>query len=231
MSELEKRQDCQVCSFKTMLFSTLEKEELGKLNACKVQHQFRKGELICSEGAPIDSIIYVHDGLIKLHKRISDSQSQIISIARPFDFVGLISVFSKTEYFYSMTAIEDSAVCFISKKCFLQEISQNGKFALDIITRMSKINDDVLEAKFALSGKNLRGRIAYILLDFANNIYKSSEFELPVSRREIAELIDMRTENVIRVMSEFRQDGIIKTNGHGIEIIKPEILRKISEAG
>lgn len=231
MSEIEKMQDCQICSFKTLLFSTLEKEELGKLNACKEQFHFKKGEVVCREGDPINSIIYVHKGLIKLHKQISDSQSQIISIAKPFDFVGLISVFSKTEYFYSMTAIEDSSVCFISKKCFLNEISQNGKFALDIITRMSKINDDVLESKFALSSKNLRGRIAYILLDFANNIYKSNEFELPVSRREIAELIDMRTENVIRVMSEFRLDGIIKINGHIIEIINPEMLKKISDMG
>jgi len=229
--ETAKTPDCQMCSFKTLLFGTLAKEELGKLSGCKEQHLFKKGELVCREGDPIDSIIYVHEGLIKLHKRISPTQSQIISIAKPFDLVGLISVFSKTEYFYSMTAIEDSAVCYISKACFVNEIRENGKFALDVIMRMSKINDDVLESKFALSKKNLRGRIAHILLDFANNIYRSNEFTLPVSRREIAELIDMRTENVIRVMSEFRQDGIIKINGHILEIINPEMLQKISEAG
>jgi len=89
----------------------------------------------------------------------------------------------------------------------------------------------VLESKFALSSKNLRGRIAYILLDFANNIYKSNEFVLPISRREIAELIDMRTENVIRIMSEFRKDGLIKINGHIIEVINPEMLLKVSDAG
>jgi len=231
MSEKIKSPDCQICSFKSLLFNSLAQDELFKLNSCKEQFEFKKGEVVVREGDPIGSIIYVHNGLIKLHKRVNESQGQIISIAKPFDFVGLLSVFSKTEYFYSITAIEDSSVCFISKECILHEIENNGKFALDIIKRMSNITDDVLESKFALSNKNLRGRIAYILLDFANNIYKSNEFELPVSRREIAELIDMRTENVIRIMSEFRKDNIIKINGHTIEIINPEMLQKVSDVG
>jgi len=201
------------------------------MSSCKEQFNFAKGEIVCHEGQPIESIIYIHKGLIKLHKRISDTQSQIVSIAKPFDFVGLLSVFSKTNFFYSITAIEDSSVCFINKACLVDEINRNGKFALDIISKMSKITDDVLESKFALSGKNLRGRIAHILLDFSNNIYKNSEFNLPISRREIAELIDMRTENVIRIMSEFRKDGIIKINGHSIEIMNKDMLEKVSSAG
>jgi len=231
MGEKIESPNCQICSFRSLLFDSLKKDELFKLNTCKEQFTFKKGEVVCREGEPIGSIIYVHLGLIKLHKRVNDSQSQIISIAKPFDFVGLLSVFSKTEYFYSITAIEDSSICFITKDCILNEIKENGKFALDILTRMSRITDDVLESKFALSNKNLRGRIAYILLDFANNIYKSNEFELPISRREIAELIDMRTENVIRIMSEFRKDGIIKINGPTIEIINPDMLQKVSDAG
>ena len=59
----------------------------------------------------------------------------------------------------------------------------------------------------------------------------SNKFVLPISRREIAELIDMRTENVIRIMSEFRKDGLIKINGHIIEVINPEMLLKVSDAG
>jgi CRP-like cAMP-binding protein len=231
MSELIKAPDCQFCSFKSLLFSSLENDGLQKLNRCKDQFRFKKGEVIVQEGDEIKSIIYLHKGLMKLHKRVNETQSQIISIAKPFDFVGLLSVFSNSNFLYSISAIEDSSVCFISKECMQDEIARNGNFAQDIINRMSKTTDDVLQNKFSLSNKNLRGRIAYTLLDFAENIYQKNEFELPISRREIAELIDMRTENVIRIMSEFRKDGIIKINGHIIEIINPDMLRKISDAG
>ncbi len=231
MSEKTKAPDCKSCTFRSLLFSQIGIEGLNKLNSCKDQYSFKRGEVICKEGNQIDSILYLHKGLVKLHKSINETQSQIISIAKPFDFVGLLSVFSNNYYLYSITAIEDSSVCFIAKECFKNELMNNGRFAYDILTRISKITDDVVESKFSLSKKHLRGRIAHILLDFSDNIYKKREFELPVSRREIAELIDMRTENVIRIMSEFRKDGLIKINGHSIEIVKPDMLHKISEAG
>jgi CRP/FNR family transcriptional regulator len=201
------------------------------MNTCKEQYRFKKGDIVCNEGDTIESIIYINQGLIKLHRRVNESQSQILSISKPGSFIGLLSVFSKDKFQYSLTAIEDSSVCYISKVCILNEISTNGKFALDIITKISKAADEIMEMKFALSKKRLRGRIAHILLDFAENIYNRYEFEMPVSRGEMAELIDMRTENVIRIMSEFRSDEIIKTNGRKIEISKPDILKKISKSG
>ena len=56
-------------------------------------------------------------------------------------------------------------------------------------------------------------------------------FELPVSRREIAEYIGMTTENVIRTLSEFRRDKLIKINGKEIEIADYDTLEKISNFG
>ncbi len=223
--------DCSVCNFKSLFFEALHEAGLKKLNSCKSQFDFKKGDIICNEGETIDSIIFLNRGLIKLHKKVSDTQSQILSIARPMDFIGLLSVFSKEQFHYSLTAIEDSSVCYINRECIIHEISANGKFALDVITKISKAADEVLEHKFTLSKKRLRGRIAHILLDFAENIYKNYQFTLPVSRSEIADLIDMRTENVIRIMSEFRADEIIRTNGHELEILKPEALKKISKNG
>ena len=201
------------------------------MSTCKDQYIFKKGEMISNEGDEITSVIYIHKGLIKLHKFVSEGHSQIISIARPNDFVGLLSVFSNNTNIYSITAIEDSWVCFIDKKCMKEEILSNGSFAMDIINRMSKITDEVLLAKLSINTRNLRGRIAYILLDFAEKIYNNNVFDLPVSRKEIAELIDMRIENVIRTMSEFRKDKLIKINGPSIEILDPEMLHKISNAG
>jgi CRP/FNR family transcriptional regulator len=54
---------------------------------------------------------------------------------------------------------------------------------------------------------------------------------LPVSRKEIAELIGMTTENVIRILSEFRKEKIIKINGKEIEIVDFERLKMISDRG
>ena len=96
---------------------------------------------------------------------------------------------------------------------------------------MSKMNDDIIENRFEISRKNLRGRIAYILIYFSNHIYQTDDFDMPISRREIAELIQMTTENVIRILSEFRKDGIIKIDGKRIYLLEPERLENICKLG
>jgi CRP/FNR family transcriptional regulator len=56
-----------------------------------------------------------------------------------------------------------------------------------------------------------------------------NEFELPISRREIAEYIGMTPENVIRTLSEFRKDKIIKIFAKDILIADKKRLENISE--
>lgn len=94
-----------------------------------------------------------------------------------------------------------------------QLIRQNGDFALNFMEKISKVSNDVINTPLKINTKQLKGRIAYIPMFFAEHIYSKDEFELPVSRKEIAQLIDMNTENVIRIFPKFRKDGLIDIEG------------------
>ena len=61
--------------------------------------------------------------------------------------------------------------------------------------------------------------------------FTGDHFDLPVSRKEIGELIGMTTENVIRIFSEFRQDGIISINGKSITILNKKNLHTLEKNG
>ena len=56
-------------------------------------------------------------------------------------------------------------------------------------------------------------------------------FDLPVSRKEIADYIGMSTANVIRTLSDFKKDGIIKVFGKTIEIVDINKLEILSKRG
>jgi len=201
------------------------------VNLNKEEIFIEKGEVICQEGEEIKYLVYMKEGLVKLYKTGAGRTQQIISIATPRDFIGLLSVFSNTEYIYSLAALEDSSLCMIDINVIKKIILQNGKFALSLIEKMNRISDVVLSNKVELGIKQLRGRIAHILLMFAGQVYESDIYELPVSRKEIGELIDMRTENVVRILSEFRKDQLIGIEGKKIEIKNKPMLEKISELG
>ena len=223
--------DCVNCELKSAFFQSFNESELALFCNRKVEKAYPKGELIISEGDEIKDFTYLKSGLIKLFKTNSSGKDQIITIAEPFDFVSLLSTFSDTHYNYSVSALEDSVICSLDLKEVKKFAMENGLFSFNLMEKMSKTSDKIILDSLEIRNRHLRGKVAYILLKFGIKIYNSMVFELPVSRREIAEYIGMTTENVIRTLSEFRRDKLIRINGKEIEIMDVETMKKISSFG
>ena len=223
--------NCEECQLKPLFFNHVPKDHLGLICSQKLETHHIGGESIINEGDPIEHFIYLKSGLVKLTRKTNENKEQIISFGKPFDFVSLLSVFSSNTYNYSVTAVENSVTCILDLSTIKRMAQDNGKFALDLMMHISEATDRIILDNMEIKKKHLRGRIAHILLYFSKNIYNSNNFELPVSRREIAEYIGMTTENVIRSLSEFRKDRILKIFGKQIEIIDLKRLEDLSSHG
>lgn len=213
------------------MFEFMDQEIQEEICASKKEIHYKKGEKIIILGQEIIDFAYIKTGLVKLHQIKPNHRDTIIYIAQPYDFVTLLTIFSETKYKYSLTAIEDTDVCFFNFNIIKQLTLSNPRFAFGLITKMSSVSDKIITLYTEINQKNLRGRIAFILLKFSREIYSNQSFTLPITRKEMAELIGMTTENVIRILSEFNKDGIIEIKGKQIEIIQLDWLEKISEKG
>lgn len=222
---------CEKCQLKSLFFSHVNMEEMTNICDIKIERQYSKGESITNEGDSINEFLYMKEGLVKLSKADARGKDQIISFSKPFDFVSLLSVFSSDTYKYSVTAIEDTTVCSLDLQTVKKYAQENAMFTMDLIAHISGATDKILLDNLDIKRKQLKGRIAHVLLYFSDYIYHKDEFELPISRREIAEYIGMTTENVIRTLSEFRKDNIIKIFGKDILIADKKRLKSISEFG
>lgn len=231
MSELLDISRCTECAFRSLLFDKLEFEELSKMNESKNEIKYAKGERILIEGKKIKEFVYLKNGLVKLSKKTENDKDHIISIAKPKTFIGFLTVFSHDTYQYSLTALEETTLCFIDIHVVKNIIKENGTFALDVLAKISQVSDDIIHRRVNICSKQLRGRIAYLLIFFSKEIYLNTKFNLPLTRKEFGELIDMSTENVIRILSEFRKDELIHIDGSKIEITNFESLDKISRFG
>ena len=223
--------DCNNCPYKGLVFNKLGNSELQFLDTSRKEVIFEKGDILAEEGDIIEEFLYLKSGLLKVYRKGRGNKDQIIRIANSSDFVSLLSMFSNKTYKYSLSALEDSEVCIISADKIKEIVKTNGEFALDIISRMSYTYDEIIDSTYRIRQKQLRGRIADILLYFSEKVYFKKQFDLPLSRREIAELINMTTENVIRILSEFRKDKIIRIDKKTIEILDIERLQRINTTG
>jgi CRP-like cAMP-binding protein len=223
--------DCENCEFREVVFSTLDEQNILELCQYKEERSYHKGEIINLEGEKITDFKYLKNGLVKLFRRSTNGEEQVITITRPFEFVSNMSIFSEERYKYSVSALEDSVVCSVSLDFIKNLFLKNGGFAIGLLTKISSINDKIINQTLDIRQKNLAGRVAYVVLYFTREIYNSRIFDIPVSRKEIADYIGMSTANVIRTLSDFKKDGIIKVFGKTIEVVNIEKLEIISKRG
>ena len=231
MNEKKKPCICVDCEFRDVVFKFLDDSSIDEMCNHKEEQFFHKGEVINHEGEKINTFKYLKSGLVKLYRRTPTGEEQVITITRPFEFVSNMSIFSEERYQYSVSAVEDSVVCMVKLEFIKELFLKNGAFAMGLLTKISMINDKIITQTLDIRQKNLVGRVAYVLLYFTKEIYKSRVFDLPVSRKEIADYIGMSTANVIRTLSDFKKEGIIRVFGKTIEVVDLEKLEVISKRG
>jgi CRP/FNR family transcriptional regulator len=222
---------CTVRSDKCDCFEKLTEDDLALMEDNQVQIKYRKGEMICKHGTFASHVIYLQKGLIKVYLE-GDNESLILKIIPAGNLINLSSILKDNNIFhYSALAYEDTEAILIDINIFRQIINTNVAFASSIIDILCENSLQTFGRFFSLTHKQLYGRLADIILCLAERIFKSNDFELNLSRKELAELSGMSTESVIRMLKKFKDDGIISMNGKTISIKNHDMLMQISTFG
>ena len=81
-----------------------------------------------------------------------------------------------------------------------------------------------------IAQKSVKERLAEILLHLKDEFGVNNEeiININLTREELANLIGTATESVIRLLSEFKADGIIELQGRKIRIKNAAKLKKLS---
>jgi CRP/FNR family transcriptional regulator len=222
---------CVVRTPEGTCFELLTDEEKKLVDDNMVEVFYKKGEPICKQGSFASKIIFLSEGLVKVYLE-GNPKDLILTITPKNNLVGLPSIFEGNNTFlYSVKPYVDSWVKLIDINIFKQLLKQNAAFASKIIDILNENTAQAYGRFFCLTRKQLHGRMADILLCLSDRIFKSLEYELPLSRTDLADLTGMSTESVIRLMKEFKDDGLIMASGKSMTILDPERLRKISTVG
>ncbi|MBN2891000.1 MAG: Crp/Fnr family transcriptional regulator [Bacteroidales bacterium] len=192
---------------------------------------FKKGELIFKEGITCSRVSLLKEGLVKIHMVGVGGREQILKLVKAPNYIGIPNTVGDKTYHYSATAIEETQVCFIGLDNFKELLHLSKDFAYNIIADFCK--NEILHFRNCIhkTQKQSAGLLADALLNFANNIYESHSFTLPLSRQEMADSFGTSRENVSRMLSEFQRDGIIKVDKKEISIVNIKRLELISGLG
>jgi len=210
---------------KSVMFSGLGEGELDELSRLAAAQGFPSGQFVFWEGDAPDYFYVVSEGRIKVIKHSSSGKDFIVAFFSPGEMFGEVAVFEGRPYPASAQAAVDTRVLRIKKDDFIAFLSRHPQVAIGIINILSGRLRDAQSRLKDLASEKVEQRLARTLLMLSAKLGPS----LPFTRQEIADMAGTAMETAIRVMSNLRERGIIRSVRGRIIILDDAKLRLISE--
>ena len=231
MTSLNLINSCESCTQGWKSFRHLGRDELNLLNENRYEATFKPGEIMLKQGSPTSSALFMASGLAKTYIEGLNGKNFILGIAMPGNLIAGPGAYVNMRHTYSVSAITTVQACFISFDIFKQLVRVNSAFAEGLIEDISEKSLRTHSRRVNLVQKRMSGRLAEILLYFADEVFMSSEYEMILSRQELGEMTSMAKECVVRLLKEFEDSGVIYSDVSKIKILDRERLVMISEKG
>jgi CRP-like cAMP-binding protein len=222
---------CSVFDFDQSWYDLLTEDEKLLIDEHSVSINFKKGETVCKLGAFASHIYFLEEGLVKVYLE-EKNRNLILTLSTTKNLLGLSAILDGNNKLpYSISTYTDSKIRMIDIQVFRQLLKQNSEFSYRIINLLNESTAQIYGRFFTLTQRQLHGRLADILLCISNRVFKSKSFELPLSRADLGDLTGMSTESVIRLMKEFKDDGLIDMHCKNITLLDISRMQRISEFG
>lgn len=225
------KEHCINCTNKSPLFKLLKPEELEIINQDRHEVIYNAREIIFKQGSPLTHVLSFNYGLAKIHVQGAENKNIILRLVKPVEFISGMGMFLDNKNQFSLTALEESSVCYIDKENFKKILQNNFPFTEAFIRHNQTFQANNLQKLINLNQKNAKGKIADALLYLANEIYNKDSFTSHLSKPELAELSGISKESAFKVLNEFENDDIILFNSNTIEIKDKKRLEVISIKG
>ena len=115
---------------KSLIFSSLNEEELSGLAGLSIERSFQPNEFIFWEGDEADYFYVIAQGRIKVVKHASSGKEFIIAFFEPGEMFGEVAVFEGKPYPASAQALSASKVLGINRQNFLDFLATRPKVAM-----------------------------------------------------------------------------------------------------
>ena len=83
-----------------------------------------------------------------------------------------------------------------------------------------------------IAQKSVKERLAEVIVQLVNDFGLDSDkiMKITITREELANIVGTATESVIRLISEFKSEGILESKGRKLRILNKNKLSEISNS-
>jgi CRP/FNR family transcriptional regulator, cyclic AMP receptor protein len=209
---------------------SLPEEAIAELTAGAERQRIPARSTFHHEGEDAPHLELVLAGLIRVQVTAADGRTLTVRYARPGALLGVATLYARVARPFDIQALSDSELLAFRPTTVRACADRDPRVARALLTETS---ERVMSFVAEFSGHafaSIRQRIARHLLDLASDHQRPNELLAPVSQQELADAVGTVREVVVRVLREFREQGVVQTGRDGIVIRDPERLARIGSS-
>ena len=214
---------CEDCSlYRLCLPLGLHRDDLVQLDKIiKRSLSYKKGQTLFNLEDDFASLYVVRSGSFKTTISASNGREQVTSFYFPGEFIGLDAIHMDT-YQSKAVALESSSVCELPAGSLQDLGSELPRLQVQLLTRVSKELAGDKSLMLLLGKKTSDEKLATYLLSLSQRFndrgFSAKEFQLSMSRSDIANHLGLAVETVSRLFSRFQDNGLIAIKGKTISL-------------
>lgn len=214
-------------------FAGLDKEELTAINQQFSAAHHHADEAIYHQNERATMLRVVVHGAVKLVRHTMDGKDVLLDMLQPGEYFGNLS--TTGDVFYTETARAQTDVCILSIRMndFRSLLNDYPEVAVTVLDITAKRLQSSQEKIRHLTTLIVKKRIAHILVMLSDKFGEQSAhgllLQLPLSRKDLADMAGTSSETASRIMSYFQDQDIIKTGRQWVAISDMDRLVDIAE--
>ncbi len=226
--------DCFKCEVQadSPFCGMLSEAELALFMKAKKAQFYENEQALFYQGNACEGVYLLCSGSVKMVQSSHTGQQQIIEIIVPGDWIDKGSFFSSGRHSATAQALEPSEVCLLSGTDVTAIIKSLPSLAMTMIEALSHAVEKGREQNNQLVSKTAMARLAGVLIDLGQKHgFKENHqirIHLLLKREELAEMVGITQETVVRLLTTLKKKKLIALNGREISILELEKLRALS---
>jgi CRP/FNR family transcriptional regulator len=187
------------------------------------------GEILFEKGEVGRELYTIVTGLLKISVQDSYTEREkTIAMLGEGEVVGEMASLGDQRRSAQARAINETTLLKIEKDTFLDIFSEYPRIGLNLIAALSRRLLTSDEEIHRLTFQTIPARLAACLLklseQFGAACAEGIQIEIKLTHQRLADLVGTNRESVTRYLKKFKESGSIKSDGHRITVLDPELL-------
>ena len=209
------------------LFASLPDHELEALARSLGKRTFGKGMILFHRGSPGQTLYIIESGMVRIFSLSESGQEITVNLYGPGELFGEMAVLDRRTRSAGALCMERTVTYTLHRDVFLRCLERDAALAHGVIELLSARLRYTTRHLESLAFLDVYGRVAAKLLELGERYTgqgHGSELDLRLTQGELATWVAASRESVNKVLSQFRDQGLIAVDGQEITILDREGL-------